>query len=197
VIAYSLSSILLQTTHLVFILFNNHINDNKPSTTSCFPSTLISLTLKIFDKIDKVPFSITQLVTSYHFNQAVDKLPPSVTHLTTGYRFNQPVDKLPPTLTHLTTGDFFNQSVDKLPPTLTHLITGHDFNQLVDKLPSTLTHLTVGMNFKQPPSKLPTTLTCFTLSTGVSVAKTTNTSVHLMSTSSLPHNKPFEIRELI
>jgi hypothetical protein len=45
------------------------------------------------------------------------------------------------------------------------------------------------MNFKQPPSKLPTTLTCFTLSTGVSVAKITNTStldVHFLE--SLPHN---------
>jgi hypothetical protein len=79
VIAYSLSSIPPQTTHLVLIFFNNHGTNENPSTS--FPLTLTSLTLRVFDEsIDKIPSIISQLVLQRtSTNQLINFHPHSLT----------------------------------------------------------------------------------------------------------------------
>jgi hypothetical protein len=128
-----------------------------------FPPTLKHFVLphQYCDKLDILPYGLTQLTINGKFNQPLDNLPNSIKEIyfDAGSIFNQPVDVLPSNLKILSFGKYFNHNINNLPNGLQVLILSTNFDKSLNNLPDSLTHLDlerteINHNIKKYPPNL-------------------------------------------
>jgi hypothetical protein len=110
--------------------------------------------------VENLPETLTYLRFGKHstgssrFNHRLDRLPSSLTTLITGNSFNFPLDFLPAGLDYLSVGDAFAGNLNHLPENLTFLKTGTYFNSVFEELPLSIQCLVLGCSYDQDVSSL-------------------------------------------